>query len=142
MKNKVKVFGSVTVCLSGLCLALPALSQQAKDFPMGDATKAREMAKIINEGQPNRRDATALAETHINGTAIGVVCDISIGPIELKKKDAKDPPPSNAPSSPLPERSQSRRLIYKIKFFANEQIQTVSADGLNNSVTGSDGAGD
>ncbi len=137
MNNKIKAIIAGMLCVAGLWLALPTAAQENKDFPMDDVTKAREMTKLINEGQLNLRDATALAEKHTKGTAIGAICDIRIGPIEPREKMEPKVPPATSPP-PEPERTQSRRLIYDVKCFANERIQTVSVDGLHKTVSGSE----
>jgi hypothetical protein len=46
-----------------------------------DLNEAKEMAKLIEQGQASLSDATELAERHVNGTALEASCEIRTGEI-------------------------------------------------------------
>lgn len=120
-----------------LGFALPSLAQRAgEERPRAAAqakekavNHARELAELIEQGQLNLRDATALAEKHVKGTALEATCDIRLGMVSPEK-------PAQKPGGPQAEdtRRSGKRLIYEISCFAEDKIMSVRVDGLQRKV--------
>ncbi len=145
----------VTTALIGLlsaCLVLPVLAQnpgerenpkEPKTPPhraTSDVTRAREMAQLVMGGQLNLRDATALAEKHVKGTALDVSARIEAGTVEPAAEtphgpaaDAQDNAPQQPPGG-KPDQTGGERIIYEICCFAENKIQEVTIDGLSRKV--------
>ncbi len=99
---------------ASLFLFFPAWAQRGDSRP-ADTERAKEMAQLIGQGQLSLRDATALAEKHVEGTALEATCDIQL-PERIDQKIA------------------DRRLVYEISCFAEDKIQAVRVDGLTKKV--------
>jgi hypothetical protein len=127
-------------------VGLPAIAQHADKTPAADVNRAKDMAALIEQGQLNLRNATAVAEKHVEGTALVVVCTIQ--PAEPQMRPGAPQPPTD--EQPGPERpavapprhgpfAQSaqvgaRRLVYSVSCFAHDEIVTVHVDGLTKQV--------
>ncbi len=126
-------------------VGLPALAQHAGKMAGGDlqANQAKEMAALIQQGQLNLRDATALAERHVNGTALEAVCTIENGAPQLTPAEPKKPGGPSAQERPMPPTAQSggKRLVYEVSCFANDKLQTVRVDGMTKQVMGGEHQG-
>lgn len=117
------------VALVPLGWGLSALAQRAGEQPAADVNRAKEMTELIEQGQLNLRDAAAVAERHVKGPALEVMCSIEAGGIE-----PSDQPKSGAPGEGDPEQVAGKRLVYEVCCFADEKIQAVRVDGLTRKV--------
>lgn len=116
----------VAAALVPLGILLPAWAQKADDRPPGDVNQAREMARLLEQGQIGLADATRIAEQHVKGYAIQARCEIQRGPA----------PQDGAPPAEQMQPAADARLVYDVSCFAREsqQIQKVQIDGLTKKV--------
>lgn len=130
-RRRLRTAGAI-VALIPLGIAWPVLAQQHDDVQ-----RAKEMAQLIAAGQLNLRDATALAERHVKGTALEAMCNVQGGGPTKPEEGGKPGKPDKGdkpgkPGGPADESGQEiagKRLIYEITCFADERIQTVRVDG-------------
>lgn len=90
--------------------------------------RAKQIVRLIEQGQLDLGDATTIAEKHIKGRALGVKCTIR----------------GDEPDSNTRERSHARgaderqpqgaHLVYDITCFAKDKVQTLQVDGLTKEV--------
>jgi hypothetical protein len=118
-------------------VGLPAIAQSGDKPTTPDVSRAKEMAALIEQGQLNLRDATALAEKHAKGTALDVSCTLEpAGPQPLPGAPIMPPGEQSGPDRPKGgpsvqiERSGANRLIYTVSCFAKDQVTTIRVDGL------------
>jgi hypothetical protein len=118
------------VALVPLGIVLPSIAQRAGEPRQGstDLEQARQMAQLVEQGQLNLRDATALAEKHCKGTALEATCDFQGGPDAAPERGGPDAAPPKDGAGP--------RLVYEINCFAKDKIQAVRVDGLEKKVIG------
>jgi hypothetical protein len=118
-----------------LGLVLPVLAQRAdeRQHPQ-DVNPAKEIVKLIEQGQLNLVDATKLAEKHAGGHAIRVNCEIRAG--GQRPEDAQKPAQPGKPGGPSAQVDEptGKRLIYDITVAAKERVQMVQVDGLTKKV--------
>ena len=79
-----------------------------------DLARAREMVELIQRGQLNLKDATAIAEKRVGGTSLKVTCGIE--------------------SSDKTDAMAVKRLLYEVTCFAEDKIEIVRVDGLTRDV--------
>jgi hypothetical protein len=121
-------------------IGLPALAQQTGKPPAVDVNRAKQMAALIEQGQLNLRDATAMAEKHVKGTALEVTCRIESAEPPSSPSPAPQPPtPPVEPGRPGAYSAQTaqpggQRLIYDVSCFAKDRLQTVRVDGMTKHV--------
>lgn len=115
------------VAIAGMALLLPALAQRAAEPSTPDVGHAKEIVKLIGQGQLNLAGATAIAEKHIEGTALGAKCEI--------RGDQSDPK-SREPHARHADGQQPSgpRLIYNVTCFAKDKVQMLQVDGLTKEV--------
>jgi hypothetical protein len=121
-------------------VGLPASAQQTGKPPPVDVSQAKQMATLTEQGQMNLRDATALAEKHVKGTALEAACRVEIGEPPPSPNPAPQPPTPpgepgrSGPYSAQKEQPGGQRLIYDVSCFAKDKLQTVRVDGLTKRV--------
>ena len=112
----------------------PVLAQQPCKPPLGEVNRAKEMAALIEQGQLNLRDATAIAEKHVHGVALQAACNIEgAEPAPVPKAPPLEPERPRGPSVQK-EPSDGKRLIYEISCFAKDRLELVRVDGLTKTV--------
>ncbi|RJP42494.1 MAG: hypothetical protein C4547_00170 [Phycisphaerales bacterium] len=113
-----------------LAMILPAVAQRegGQEQPKEDVNIAREIVRLIEEGQLSLTDATQLAEKHVKGEALRANCHVEMG-------DAK---PAGSSLRPAPGGGQpaGKHLVYDVTCFAKEkgEVQEVKVDGLTRKV--------
>ncbi len=138
---------ALVVLVPLVLVGLPALAQHVGNpAPSVDLNRAKERAALIQQGQMNLRDATALAEKHAKGTALEAVCEIQSGesprPAQPMKPEhpggvrMQEPTAPQKPATPPGQKElpDAKRLIYQVSCFANEKLVTVRIDGLTKKV--------
>jgi len=103
-----------------------------------DVERAKEMAALIQQGQLNLRDASAMAEKHCKGTALEAKCEIQRGEPRQQPKPPEQPKP-RGPSAQEKDKMQKEpstgnRLLYEVSCFAQDKLVTVRIDGLTKAV--------
>jgi hypothetical protein len=134
MNRSVRLIAS-TLVLVACGVAYPALAQRAgqdADDKKPDArAMAKEMAQLIQQGQLNLRDATALAEQHVKGVGLEATCDIQPGLLQPERDSKRGPAAQDTDQRAA---QQGKRLVYEITCFANDKIMVVHVDGLGKKV--------
>lgn len=128
------------VLLGSLGLAgWPALAQYGGQPSAGELDRAKEMAALIEQGQMNLRDATAMAEKHCKGTALEARCTIEGA--EPQPQPVPAPGEPDRPRGPSLQKAQpeGKRLVYEVSCFVKDQLQTVQVDGLSKKVLDASG---
>jgi hypothetical protein len=111
-------------------LGLPVVTQHAGRPQTGDVNKARQIAALVAQGQMNLRDATDLAEKHVRGTAIEAAGDVVpplLPPLDPEMRDAPNTTSRKSPAA-------GKRLVYEVRCFARDRVQTVRVDGASRKV--------
>lgn len=134
MNRSVRIVAS-TLVLVACGIAYPALAQRAgqkaDDKKPDSHAMAKEMAQLIQQGQLNLRDATALAEQHVKGVGLEARCETHRGLLQPEGERPRGPAAQeNDPRSA----QQGKRLVYEITCFANDKITIVRVDGLEKKV--------
>jgi hypothetical protein len=144
----------IVVGLTGLPVGIQSASAQQSDAgprsgaAANDVNHAKEMASLVAQGQLNLRDATAIAERHVKGTALEASCQIRTTAAQPPRGDRPKPQPE--PRGPSADDGQQRerqdaggqtqgdagvkRLVYEVCCFAADKIQVVTVDGLTKGV--------
>lgn len=106
-------------------LGMHASAQQTEksEKMRGNVDQAREMAKLIQQGQLNLRDAAEVAERHLKGTA-------------LEASAAIEPTVRARPGDPgaAKEQPAGQRLVYTVSLFASEELKSIRVDALTKKV--------
>jgi hypothetical protein len=108
-------------------LSWPTFAQRGESST-DDVIRAKEMARLIGQGQLNLRDAAEVAEKHVKGVALEAACDISTAPMGQSKEGG---PGDDAAQASAP------RLVYKVNCIAGDKILGVQVDGLTRKVVDS-----
>jgi hypothetical protein len=117
-------------------VALPLIAQTGGG-KADDLSRAKKMAELITTGQLNLRDATALAEKHVKGVALGAECEVVIGdaaPPRGQGGGPQDSDPQRDPGGEGIQPSAGERIEYQICCFSDGKIQSVRIDGLSKKV--------
>ncbi len=123
MRRK-NVLGAALLAAVPLCIALPVLAQRSAG---ADVERARDIAQLVQQGQLNLRDATALAERHIKGIALEATCTVQAGP-EMRPAPGQNRGPQVQEGA---QRGQaSKRVIYSLTCFAEDKLHVVRVDAL------------
>lgn len=96
-----------------------------------DAGQAREIVKLIEQGQLALPQAVELAEKHSRGRAIGVSCNLQ----RAAAGDEKKPADEKKPGGPSQDAAMTSRVMYTINCFAKDKVQSITVDGLSKQVT-------
>lgn len=83
-----------------------------------DVNRAKQMARLAEHGQFNLRDATAVAEKHVTGTALEATCGVRPG----------------GPPGEAEQQATGKRLVHAICCFAGGKIQAAQVDGVDKKV--------
>lgn len=100
--------------------------------PATDIERARAKAELIKQGQLGLRDATAVAEKHVKGTALETTCEIQPGTASGLQPERPAPQPPRGPAAQVS--TGEDRLIYRVSCFAGDRVQTVRVDGLTKKI--------
>ncbi len=119
-----------------LLVILPAVAQRpdgqdrSQEPPGGDVNVAKEIVRLIEAGQLSLTDATELAEKHVDGEALRVICHVVA-------EDASRPGGDGSRPSPDGAQPAGKRLQYEIACFSKDKdkVQEVRVDGLTKKVS-------
>jgi hypothetical protein len=116
------------VALGSLSFVWPAWAVYGGEEPTVEVPQAKEIAALIAHGQLNLRDATALAEGHVDGTALAAKCRAELIASPAKPEPAG--PQHLATPSAQQKPATEKRLVYEVSCFARNTVHTVRIDGL------------
>ena len=112
------------VILVAATLSWPTFAQRGESSA-DDVIRAKEVARLIGQGQLNLRDAAELAEKHVKGVALEASCEVAQ---PLMGQSKGDGPGDDTAQASAP------RLVYTVHCFANDKILGVQVDGLTRKV--------
>jgi len=107
----------VAIVLLGI---VPVFAQRARERPSTDMKDAKNVVKLIHEGQLSLKDATRIAEEHVDGDALTATC--TVWPTKGEQAERGDAQPAG------------EHLIFEITCFAKDKVQTVKVDGLTKKI--------
>lgn len=128
MATRKTAFAAVAALAIVGMFGLSAWSQQAGQSSHVELNQAKDMAALIQDGQLNLRDATAIAEKHLHGTALQVKCEM-----EMSSSDAMNHGKSYGAEAKK-EGSSQTRLLYEVSCFTKDKVETVYVDGRSKKV--------
>ncbi len=123
--------GLFTLALAGA--AAPANSGTVDEHDRVD--QARKCAQLVQQGQLALKDAIALAEQHLKGTALDAKVEIKTAvekPQQPKPAEKKPGGPNEPTAQPAGD-----RLMYEVTCVAGDKIHLVRIDGLEKKIVDS-----
>lgn len=116
----------VVAAVASLGALLPAFAERSGNEKIAEEARAKDIVKLIEQGQLDLTGAARVAEKHIQGRALRASCQL------LPADDA----PNSAPKSKArtDQKNRPMKLVYTITGFSKDQLQVVHVDALKKEV--------